>query len=191
MNTEQQEQSPYVEDKVVTWKTMSRAGRVAVSAGILAVGAFTVAGPAMPVMAQILGFTAPQRPTGENLAGNFGGQPDRQPGSNPFGDGANAIGPNGGDPFANGQVPVVDGANPNVVTLPASVVAPGAIASNGSQQKIKLPPVSTNFGNTGSATPSVGGNTSGYGDKIGGHEGRERHEEGDDRDDYEDEGDDD
>ncbi|MDE2387325.1 MAG: hypothetical protein KGL77_06475 [Actinomycetales bacterium] len=179
MNTEQPEQSPYVEDKVVTWKTMSRAGRVAVSAGILAVGAFTVAGPAMPVMAQFLGFTSPQRPTGENLAGNFGGQTPGQPGSNPSGAGGNAIGPTGGDPFANGQVPVVDGVNPNVVPLPASVVAPGAIASNGSQQKIKLPPVSANFGNTGSATPSVGGNTTGYGGKIGGREGREGYDDRD------------
>ena len=177
----QQEPTPYVEDRALTWKTMSRAGRVAVSAGILAVGAFTVAGPAMPVMAQILGLVDPNHklldtadaqptsPFGQNVAPVTGGGIAPRPGSESIS--------NLGDGAVAGAGPAVGaaGVQPNIQSVPPVSVKP---KSNGgsSGSTIQLPATTPNFGNTTSATPSAGGGATGgtFGSK-GGERGEREH----------------
>ena len=201
MKTEQQDNSPYVEEKVTTWKTMSRTGRVAVSAGILAVGAFTVAGPAMPVMAQIVGLVSPQHKPQGNPEGPFGAGAGAGDGNNAAANG-NAFGANlTGDPFSGGQPVIVDGQipgqsgqdgrHPNIQPVPASIAGQGSVAIGSGQQKLQLPPVSANFGNTGSATPSAGGGNTGYSGGKAGKGGEREHGDDHDVDDDDREGDDD
>jgi|GEM_PF-1782705 len=177
----QQEQTPYVEERALTWKTMSRAGRVAVSAGILAVGAFTVAGPAMPVMAQILGLVDPNHklldtadaqpasPFGQNVAPVTGGGIAPRPGGDSIS--------NLGDGAVAGAGPAVGaaGVQPNIQSVPPVSVKP---KSNGgsSGSTIQLPANTPNFGNATSATPSAGGGATGgtFGSK-GGERGEREH----------------
>lgn len=164
----QQEQTPYVEDTALTWKTMSRAGRVAVSAGILAVGAFTIAGPAMPVMAQILGFVDPNHklldsadaqtvPTlGQSIPGANGGGIAPAPGA-PIGAGPDA-GAIGGAGQAAGAL---GGAvQSNIQAVPPVSVKPKTNGGS-SGSTVQLPATTPNFGNTTSATPSAGAGTNG------------------------------
>lgn len=166
MNTEdrQQEQSPYVEDTALTWKTMSRAGRVAVSAGVLAVGAFTIAGPAMPVMAQILGFVDPNH----NLLDSADAETVPKLGQSIPGANGGGIAPAPGAPVLGGpDAGAVAGAGAsqqNIQTVPATVFGQGSNSGSSgsqSQQKLQLPATRPTFGNTTSATPGAGGGAAG------------------------------
>jgi len=181
----QQEQTPYIEDRALTWKTMSRAGRVAVSAGILAVGAFTVAGPAMPVMAQILGLVDPNHKLLDAAdAQQLPPQGNTIPGANGIG-AVPAPGvqvPGNGDVAGAGPAVGAAGVQPNIQSIPPVNVAPN-FNGNASGSTVQLPANKPTFGNTTSATPSAGGGSTGtvgggksgkygergeYGDRQGG-----------------------
>lgn len=168
MNTDelQQEQSPYVEDKALTWKSLTRSGRIAISAGALAIGTFAVASPGSPVMAALIGAI--------------------DSGNNHLLDGADEgtnfspvrLGPTGLGSGNLPQAPVIDVTLPNVQSVPPVSVNPnsasaGQVANSTAktdsllQKPVKLP----SFSNVSSATPATGaGNGSastgrtGYGD---------------------------
>lgn len=175
--------TPYVEDKALTWQSMTKSSRAAVSAGIVAVGATVVFGPAMPVMAQIFGISqslpgladeadAATIPTGlPNTAANAG-------------QAANA--------GSQGQLATStasNGANidPASINLGAGGVNASTVNSTGQgtsgtqvQPKLQLPQTKLNFGNTSSATPSAGGTgSSGQGGNTGWSGEREKGEHGD------------
>lgn len=165
MTDQQNEQSPYVEDKTVTWRGLSLGKRVAISAGALAVGTFALAGPAMPVIAQMVGIVDPS------------GQKAPLEGSAAFsGDGTPGIAIPGmdqppelipGDSVGTAQLP------PNIQAVPPTSIVP---ANNGGQLVLPQRPGAVDFGNVSSATP--GGSTwSGDDDDDDDdeHEGREHH----------------
>lgn len=160
----QQEPTPYVEDTALTWKTMSRAGRVAVSAGVLAVGAFTIAGPAMPVMAQILGFVDPNHKLLDSAdAETVPSLGQSIPGADGSGIAPAPAAPSGAGPDA-GAVAGAGVSPQNIQTVPATVFGQGSNSgstASQSQQKVQLPATTPNFGNTTSATPSAGGGANG------------------------------
>ena len=167
MTDQQNEQSPYVEDKTVTWRSLSIGKRVAISAGALAVGTFALAGPAMPVIAQMVGIVEPgeQKAPLEGSAAFIGG-PDTGI-AVPGGDQLPVAGPDAN--FGTAQLP------PNIQAVPPTAIRPGG--SNGS---VVLPsnPGAVDFGNVSSATP--GGSTWTGGDDEDNddddhHEGREHH----------------
>ena len=167
MTDQQNEQSPYVEDTTVTWRSLSRTKRVAISAGALAVGAFAVAGPAMPVIAQMVGIVDPDsdsRPAGDTAA-TLGAPVDGLPvaGVDPLPNG----GPGGN--FDGTQLP------PNIQQVPPSTILP---SGRGGAVVLPQQPGAIDFGNVSSATP--GGSTwSGEDDDDDDdddeHEGREHH----------------
>lgn len=146
MTDQHNEQSPYVEDKTVTWRSLSLGKRVGISAGALAIGAFALAGPAMPVIAQMVGIvdpTAPKAPLEGSAAFLGDGTPgiaipgmDQPPEEVP------------GVSFGTAQLP------PNIQTVPPTSILPQNPAG-----QVVLPqnPGAVDFGNVSSATP--GGST--------------------------------
>ena len=179
MTDQQNEQSPYVEDRTVTWRCLSLGKRVAISAGALAVGTFALAGPAMPVIAQMVGIVDPS------------GQKAPLEGSAAFsGDGTPGIAIPGmdqppelipGDSVGTAQLP------PNIQTVPPTSILPQNPSGH-----VVLPqnPGAVDFGNVSSATP--GGSTWSGDDEEhdedddDDHEGREHHGDRDDRGEHED-----
>jgi hypothetical protein len=176
------EQSPYVEDKALTWSTMSTFGKIAVSASALAVGAF-VAQPMLPAVAAIIGSFGNEAPS-EQAADSVG------PASAPTGPNAstNVISAQPGNSTA-----VAPAVNVNPAAVPSQPAAgnqaantstsAGASKSLGSQSPA-LNNTNLNFGNVSSATPSVGGangNAGWSGKGHGGDDGgRENEREGND-----------
>lgn len=168
MTDQQNEQSPYVEDKTVTWRGLSLGKRVAISAGALAVGTFALAGPAMPVIAQMVGIVEP------------GAQKAPLEGSAAFiGDGAPGLTVPGVDPRPGDEPGAAFGAGelpPNIQTVPPTSILP---QNPGGHVVLPQNPSAVDFGNVSSATP--GGSTwSGDDDEDDDddddeHEGREHH----------------
>ncbi len=172
MTDQQDEQSPYVEDKTVTWRSLSLGKRVAISAGALAVGTFALAGPAMPVIAQMVGIVDPsgQKAPLEGPAAFIGG-----PASGiavPGGEQLPVEGPDAS--LGTAQLP------PNIQAVPPTAILP---ANNGGQVVLPQQPGAVDFGNVSSATP--GGSTWTGGDDEDDddddHEGREHREHHGDR----------
>lgn len=141
-------QSPYEQETAITWGNMSRVARVAVSAGIVAVGAFVVTGPVAPVMAQLVGITQPKDqpgagsgPAGEQPVGNP--TPELDPNGVPVPPADAAAGE-----FAGGN-PQRAGLAPNIQAVPPTVVKP-------QQPVVNAGGVDSGFGNVSSATPTGG-----------------------------------
>ncbi len=169
MTDQQNEQSPYVEDKTFTWRSLSLGKRVGISAGALAVGAFALAGPAMPVIAQMVGIVDPatERGPAGNPAGIFGAPVDGLPVAD-----ADPL-PNGGPEGGFGIAELA----PNIQTVPPTSILP---QNPGGHVVLPQNPSAVDFGNVSSATP--GGSTwSGDDDEDDDdddddeHEGREHH----------------
>ena len=172
--------NPYVEDKALTWQSMSRSGRAAVSAGIVAVGASVLFGPAMPVMAQIFGVSQslPGLADEADAATIPGGVPqgNRVGIANPAGsaDSASLTAASLGTSVVTGAgtVSSISSASTMVSNSPNTV-------GNQVQPKLQLPQTNLNFGNTSSATPSAGGSGSSGKNSQGGWSGQ-KGEHGDD-----------
>ena len=175
MTDQQNEQSPYVEDRTVTWRCLSLGKRVAISAGALAVGTFALAGPAMPVIAQMVGIVDPsgQKAPLEGSAAFIGGPAAGV--AVPGGGQLPVAGPDAN--FGTAQLP------PNIQAVPPTSIVP---ANNGGQVVLPQKPGAVDFGNVSSATP--GGSTWSGDDEDDDddREGREHHGDHGDRGEHED-----
>lgn len=182
-NTKTQGSSPYVEDKALTWTSLSAFGKLAVSAGTLAVGAM-VAQPMLPAFAAIVaGFNtdAPRENTADSQINLQGATPNGLALPNPAGiDGlvANAPGSSTSvvtSSLANASTRAQGTGSNSTSGNSVSAGSSGTKSSNGNSSI--LANTKLNFGNVSSATPSAGtsGSTSGstWSGKGEGREGGE------------------